>query len=82
MSIPICAGDFKLTETGALVRYFGRKADLCGATQDDAAKIDMISDVAQDIKMAMIKICFSPEFVSYSDMFLCIYLLTFLLIFM
>ena len=61
------SGDFKLTESMALVRYFGRKGNLYGQTHEQAAHIDMIVDIGQEIKMGLVKILFNPEFVSTRD---------------
>ena len=57
-------GDFKLTESMAIVRHFGRKANLYGDTQEQAAHVDMIVDIGQDIKMGVVQMLFNPEFVS------------------
>ena len=61
-------GDFKLTESMSILRHFGRKGNLYGHTQNQAAHIDMIVDVAQDVKVGMVKVCMDKEFVSW-DMY-------------
>ena len=56
-------GDFKLTQSGAIMRYLGRKHNLYGNNEADMAKVDMVVDTALDFCMGFFQISYNPDFV-------------------
>lgn len=56
-------GDFKLTQSNAILKHVARKHGFYGKSIEDQAKIDMLIDTSDDCKNAMIKIVFNPDFV-------------------
>ncbi len=63
MILKLISGDLKLTESGAILRYLGRKHDLYGSNDIDKARIDMVMDTAADLGMAMGRTVYNKDFV-------------------
>ncbi|XP_040851553.1 glutathione S-transferase Mu 2-like isoform X1 [Ochotona curzoniae] len=57
-------GTHKLTQSNAIVRYLGRKHNLCGETEEEKIRVDILVNQAMDSRMQLITICFNPDFVS------------------
>ncbi|KAJ7377625.1 Glutathione S-transferase Mu 3 [Desmophyllum pertusum] len=56
-------GDVKLTQTLAITRYIARKHNLCGTTEQEMARADVIAGEAMDFIGGFIKFTyFSPDF--------------------
>jgi glutathione S-transferase len=57
----------KLTEALAILRYLARKNDLYGSNAEEAAVVDMATDVAWDLKFDLVKLGFNPDFEKMRD---------------
>ncbi|XP_012781483.1 glutathione S-transferase Mu 2-like isoform X1 [Ochotona princeps] len=55
-------GTHKLTQSNAIVRYLGRKHNLCGETEEEKIRVDILENQAMDNRMQLIAICYSPDF--------------------
>jgi len=56
-------GDVKLTQTLAILRYIARKHNLCGTTEEEMQRVDVIEGEAMDFITGFIKFTyFSPDF--------------------
>lgn len=56
-------GDVKLTQTVAILRYIARKHNLCGTTEEEMQRVDVIAGEAMDFILGFIKFTyFSPDF--------------------
>ncbi|XP_069089192.1 glutathione S-transferase P-like [Pleurodeles waltl] len=51
-------GDFALFQTSAILRYLGRKHDLCGSNMQEAAHIDMVTDGVEDVRVKYSKLLY------------------------
>ena len=59
-------GDFKLTQSNAILRYLGGKYNLYGNDLKDRAVIDMLIDHAHDFKIGFVMMC-KGDFVSNAN---------------
>ncbi|XP_040854605.1 glutathione S-transferase Mu 1 isoform X4 [Ochotona curzoniae] len=57
-------GTHKLTQSNAIVRYLGRKHNLCGETEEEKIRVDILENQAMDNRMQLVAVCYSPDFVS------------------
>eukprot|EP01087_Luapelamoeba_hula_P004697 TRINITY_DN14634_c1_g1_i1.p1 TRINITY_DN14634_c1_g1~~TRINITY_DN14634_c1_g1_i1.p1 ORF type:complete len:224 (+),score=43.13 TRINITY_DN14634_c1_g1_i1:67-738(+) len=57
-------GDVKLTESNAILRYLGRKYDLYGSNDKDAARIDMLTDIVMGIRNKLMGLVYGGAFES------------------
>ncbi|XP_078529955.1 glutathione S-transferase P 1-like isoform X1 [Lissotriton helveticus] len=51
-------GDFCLYQSGAIMRYLGRKHGLCGRNDKEAALIDMTSDGLDDLRTGYLRMIY------------------------
>ena len=56
-------GEYKITESNAIMRYIGRKHGLDGKTEMEKVNIDMIENLGLSFYMEFAKIAYSPDFV-------------------
>ncbi|XP_040854578.1 glutathione S-transferase Mu 1-like isoform X3 [Ochotona curzoniae] len=59
-------GTHKLTQSNAIVRYLGRKHNLCGETEEEKIRVDILVNQAMDTRWQLGTICFNPDFVIVS----------------
>ncbi|KYO33155.1 glutathione S-transferase Mu 1 [Alligator mississippiensis] len=55
-------GKTKLTQSNAILRYIARKHNMCGKTEEEMIRVDMVENQVMDIRMGFAKICYSPDF--------------------
>ncbi|XP_040854570.1 glutathione S-transferase Mu 1 isoform X1 [Ochotona curzoniae] len=58
-------GTHKLTQSNAILRYLGRKHNLCGETEEEKIRVDILENQAMDVSNQLAEVCYSPDFVSY-----------------
>lgn len=58
------AGDIKLTESNAIIRYIARKHGLDGKTEKEKVYIDMMENISLSLYMEFARLAYSPDFVS------------------
>ena len=51
-------GDFKIVQSNAILRHFGRKFEKAGKTAKDQTAVDMLMDAAEDIRVRIGKLVY------------------------
>ncbi|XP_025143925.2 glutathione S-transferase Mu 1 isoform X2 [Bubalus bubalis] len=60
-------GTHKLTQSNAILRYIARKHNMCGETEEEMIRVDILENQVMDVRFAMARICYSPDFLTYVD---------------
>ena len=55
-------GDQKLTQSNAILRYIARKNDLCGKTDAEKARVDLMAEQSMDFRNGIVRISYNPNF--------------------
>ncbi|KAM4872622.1 glutathione S-transferase Mu 2 isoform 4-T4 [Thomomys bottae] len=55
-------GSHKITQSNAILRYVARKHNLCGETEEEKIRVDMLENQLMDTRMQLARICYSPDF--------------------
>ncbi|XFF98650.1 hypothetical protein AB1E19_002275 [Capra hircus] len=55
-------GTHKLTQSNAILRYIARKHNMCGETEEEMIRVDILENQVMDVRLAMVRICYSPDF--------------------
>ncbi|XP_053248799.1 glutathione S-transferase Mu 1-like isoform X3 [Podarcis raffonei] len=55
-------GETKITQSNAIMRYIARKHKMCGESEEEMVRIDMLENHIMDLRMAFAKVCYSPDF--------------------
>uniref|UniRef100_A0A452IPV0 Glutathione S-transferase n=1 Tax=Gopherus agassizii TaxID=38772 RepID=A0A452IPV0_9SAUR len=55
-------GQTKLTQSNAILRYIARKHKLCGETEEEMLRVDMLENQAMDFRMSLVMISYNPDF--------------------
>ncbi|XP_047641049.1 glutathione S-transferase Mu 1-like [Phacochoerus africanus] len=55
-------GAHKLTQSNAILRYIARKHNMCGETEEEKIRVDILENQAMDVRLQMARICYSPDF--------------------
>ncbi|XP_035426524.1 glutathione S-transferase Mu 1-like isoform X1 [Cygnus atratus] len=55
-------GSTKLTQSNAILRYIARKHNMCGETEEEKLRVDMLENQVVDFRMSLIVVCYSPDF--------------------
>ncbi|XP_045672988.1 glutathione S-transferase Mu 1-like [Phyllostomus hastatus] len=55
-------GAHKVTQSNAILRYIARKHNLCGETEEEKIRMDILENEIMDIRMHQGRICYSPDF--------------------
>ncbi|XP_045672990.1 glutathione S-transferase Mu 1-like [Phyllostomus hastatus] len=63
-------GAHRLTQSNAILRYIARKHNLCGETEEEKIRMDILENEIMDIRMYKIRVCYSPEFEKLKPEFL------------
>lgn len=63
-------GTRKLTQSNAILRYIARKHNLCGETEEEKIRVDMLENEVMDLRMYNIRTCYSPDFEKQKPEFL------------
>ncbi|KAI6049765.1 GSTM1 [Marmota monax] len=52
----------KITQSNAILRYIARKHNLCGETEEEKTRVDILENQALDTRMQLAMVCYSPDF--------------------
>ncbi|XP_066103031.1 glutathione S-transferase Mu 1-like [Saccopteryx bilineata] len=63
-------GTHRLTQSNAILRYIARKHNLCGETEEEKIRMDVLENEIMDVRMYNIRICYSPDFEKLKPEFL------------
>ncbi|XP_058511158.1 glutathione S-transferase Mu 1 [Ochotona princeps] len=55
-------GTHKLTQSNAILRYLGRKHNLCGETEEEKIRVDILENQVMDNRLQLVAVCYSPDF--------------------
>ncbi|NXY22761.1 GSTM3 transferase, partial [Atrichornis clamosus] len=55
-------GPTKLTQSNAILRYIARKHNLCGETEEETLRVDMLENQIMDFRMSLVMVCYNPDF--------------------
>uniref|UniRef100_A0A8C5L8I9 Glutathione S-transferase n=1 Tax=Jaculus jaculus TaxID=51337 RepID=A0A8C5L8I9_JACJA len=55
-------GTHKITQSNAIVRYIARKHNLCGETEEERIRVDILENQVMDTRMQLIILSYSPDF--------------------
>uniref|UniRef100_A0A8B9LM54 glutathione transferase n=1 Tax=Astyanax mexicanus TaxID=7994 RepID=A0A8B9LM54_ASTMX len=51
-------GDRKISQSNAIMRYIGRKHNLCGETEDEKVRVDILENQAMDFRNGFVMLCY------------------------
>ncbi|KAM9109243.1 glutathione S-transferase Mu 1 [Megaptera novaeangliae] len=55
-------GAHKLTQSNAILRYIARKHNMCGETEEEKIRVDVLENQVMDVRLCMAMICYSSDF--------------------
>lgn len=55
-------GAHKITQSNAILRYIARKHNLCGETEEEKIRVDILENQAMDTSNELARVCYSPDF--------------------
>lgn len=55
-------GSHKITQSNAILRYLGRKHNLCGETEEERIRVDILENQLMDNRMVLARLCYNPDF--------------------
>ncbi|XP_005891361.1 PREDICTED: glutathione S-transferase Mu 1-like isoform X2 [Bison bison bison] len=55
-------GTHKLTQSNAILRHIARKHNMCGETEEENIRVDLLENQVMDVRLHMARICYSPDF--------------------
>ncbi|XP_005367921.1 glutathione S-transferase Mu 1 [Microtus ochrogaster] len=63
-------GSHKITQSNAILRYLARKHNLCGETEEERIRADIVENQVMDNRMQLIMLCYNPDFEKQKPEFL------------
>ncbi|XP_041493903.1 glutathione S-transferase Mu 1-like [Microtus oregoni] len=63
-------GSHKITQSNAILRYIARKHNLCGETEQERIRADIVENQVMDNRMQLIMLCYNPDFEKQKPEFL------------
>ncbi|XP_062396418.1 glutathione S-transferase Mu 1-like [Sardina pilchardus] len=55
-------GDRKIVQSNAIMRYIARKHNLCGETEDEKVRVDILENQAMDFRNEFVTLCYNTEY--------------------
>ncbi|XP_029410516.1 glutathione S-transferase Mu 7 isoform X2 [Nannospalax galili] len=55
-------GPHKITQSNAILRYIARKHNMCGETEDEKIRVDILENQLMDTRMVLARLCYNPDF--------------------
>ncbi|XP_029995061.1 glutathione S-transferase Mu 1-like [Sphaeramia orbicularis] len=52
-------GDRKISQSNAIMRYIARKHNLCGETEDEKVRVDIMENQAMDFRNGFVRMCYT-----------------------
>ncbi|XP_018589386.1 glutathione S-transferase Mu 3-like [Scleropages formosus] len=52
-------GDRKIVQSNAIMRYIGRKHNLCGESEDEIVRVDILENQAMDFRNGFVMMCYT-----------------------
>ncbi|XP_078500905.1 glutathione S-transferase Mu 1-like isoform X2 [Lissotriton helveticus] len=63
-------GDVKVTQSNAIIRYIGRKHNMCGESEAEMIRVDILVSQVMDFRMDIGTIAYNPNFESLKGPYL------------
>ncbi|XP_071474262.1 glutathione S-transferase Mu 2 [Marmota flaviventris] len=63
-------GPHRITQSNAILRYLARKHNLCGETEEEKIRVDILENQAMDSRMQFGRLCYNPDFEKLKPEFL------------
>nr|XP_020032555.1 glutathione S-transferase Mu 1 isoform X2 [Castor canadensis] len=63
-------GAHKITQSNAILRYIARKHDLCGETEEEKIRVDILENQVWDTRLQLGMMCYNPDFEKLKPEFL------------
>ncbi|XP_030639849.1 glutathione S-transferase Mu 3 [Chanos chanos] len=54
-------GDRKIVQSNAIMRYIARKHKLCGETEDEQIRVDILENQAMDFRNGFVRLCYADH---------------------
>ncbi|XP_071523420.1 glutathione S-transferase Mu 4-like [Panulirus ornatus] len=51
-------GDVKVTQSNAILRYIARKHGMCGKTEEEMIRVDILENQAMDFRNGFVRLCY------------------------
>ncbi|KAM4872625.1 glutathione S-transferase Mu 1-like [Thomomys bottae] len=55
-------GAHRITQSNAILRYIARKHNLCGETEEENIRIDILENQVWDIRIQHVELCYNPDY--------------------
>uniref|UniRef100_A0A8C6RSA4 Glutathione S-transferase n=2 Tax=Nannospalax galili TaxID=1026970 RepID=A0A8C6RSA4_NANGA len=55
-------GPHKITQSNAILHYIARKHNMCGETEEEKIRVDILENQVMDTRLQMGMLCYSPDF--------------------
>ncbi|NWS78736.1 GSTM2 transferase, partial [Crotophaga sulcirostris] len=55
-------GPTKVTQSNAILRYLARKHKMCGDTEEEILRVDLLQNHIVDLCTSFARLCYSPDF--------------------
>ncbi|XP_066479790.1 glutathione S-transferase Mu 1-like [Tiliqua scincoides] len=55
-------GETKISQSNAILRYIARKHKMCGESEEELIRIDLLENQVMDFRIALAGVCYSPDF--------------------
>ncbi|XP_076598267.1 glutathione S-transferase Mu 3-like [Chaetodon auriga] len=52
-------GDTKIVQSNAIMRYIARKHNMCGETEEEKIRVDILENQAMDFRNGFVRLCYS-----------------------
>uniref|UniRef100_A0A673N2I7 glutathione transferase n=1 Tax=Sinocyclocheilus rhinocerous TaxID=307959 RepID=A0A673N2I7_9TELE len=59
-------GDTKVVQSNAILRYIARKHNLCGETEEEQMRVDILENQAMDFRSGFAQLCYG-DFITFVD---------------
>ncbi|KAM6311272.1 glutathione S-transferase 2-like [Podargus strigoides] len=63
-------GPIKLTQSNAILRYIARKHKMCGETEEEVTRVDLLENQIMDLRMSFARLCYNPDIEKLKPAFL------------
>ncbi|XP_059530672.1 glutathione S-transferase Mu 5 [Myotis daubentonii] len=54
-------GKNKITQSNAILRYIARKHNMCGDTEEEKIRVDIMENQIMDFRMQLVRICYNSD---------------------
>ncbi|KAL6083204.1 hypothetical protein STEG23_010544 [Scotinomys teguina] len=63
-------GKNKITQSNAILRYIARKHNMCGNTEEEKIRVDIMENQIMDFRMQLVRLCYSSDHESLKPQYL------------